>query len=387
MDSPPEPPALPPADVPPSLPPVTSSTVAEPAPAQSAPADTVVLELPTTPPPLGHEIRFHGAAKEYFRIWIVNTLLTLLTGGVFLAWAKVRKRRYLRGCVELMGHRFDYRANPLQLLLGNVMVALLFLGYSVFGAVYPAVQVGVFVVGVLLIPWIVTRAFCFNAHNTVYRELRFRFHGALSSALAVYLLKPIFIGLTFGLYYPAWVRERRLYAVNNHRLGDAYFRLKCNTGPFYRAYLVAGAVALVALVTAGAFITWSQNQTSGAPSKTPLLIGFFVIYGLGFFVSKQLIHAQLFNHIWNHTSLDGHRFEAQMKVGRWLSLQATNLLAVIGSAGLLLPWATIRTCRYTASCLRLVPNGPLETIERMGSANGSGAGESAAEVIGLDFGL
>ena len=33
---------------------------------------------------------FTGDGAEYFRIWIVNTLLTLLTGGVFFAWAKVR---------------------------------------------------------------------------------------------------------------------------------------------------------------------------------------------------------------------------------------------------------------------------------------------------------
>jgi len=102
-----------------------------------------------TPPPLvqPQPFVFHGTTREYFRIWIVNTLLTLLTLGVFFAWAKVRKRRYLRGCCELMGHRFDYRADPRRILLGNVIAVTLFFAYSVFGAVYPAVQLGTLGVG------------------------------------------------------------------------------------------------------------------------------------------------------------------------------------------------------------------------------------------------
>lgn len=97
-----------------------------------------------------HPFLFHGKTDEYFRIWIVNTLLTLLTGGLFLAWAKVRKRRYLRGSTELMGHRFDYRANPVRLLVGHLVMLGLLLGYSLFGAVYPIVRGAVFIVGVAL---------------------------------------------------------------------------------------------------------------------------------------------------------------------------------------------------------------------------------------------
>ena len=38
-------------------------------------------------------LAFHGSARDYFRIWIVNLCLTLLTLGIFSAWAKVRKKR------------------------------------------------------------------------------------------------------------------------------------------------------------------------------------------------------------------------------------------------------------------------------------------------------
>ncbi|RYZ95608.1 MAG: DUF898 family protein, partial [Proteobacteria bacterium] len=32
-------------------------------------------------------LEFRGQAGEFFRIWIVNTLLTILTLGIYSAWA------------------------------------------------------------------------------------------------------------------------------------------------------------------------------------------------------------------------------------------------------------------------------------------------------------
>lgn len=357
----------------------------------TAPILPVTPPLPVAPPssvsPPPEPFVFHGDAREYFRIWIVNTMLTLLTGGLFFAWAKVRKRRYLRGSLELLGHRFDYRADPKRLLIGNLIVVTFFIAYSVFGVVYPAVQVTAVLLGVALLPWVVARAFTFNAHNTVYRGLRFRFHGSLAAATSVYLLQPLAVGVSLGLYYPGWARARRQYVVSNHRLGDAYFRFTANTRPFYFAYLAGAAVFFAATLAGGFVIFLSVLRNGGQPPNWAAMGAFFGLYGLGLFVSRHLIHAQLFNHVWNHTSLDDHRFEARMKTGRWLKLQLTNLLAIIGTAGLLTPWATIRAHRYTASCLSFVPAGPIDRIERMGGKGGSAAGDSAAEVIGMDFGL
>lgn len=39
-------------------------------------------------------IRFAGRAKEYFGIWITNLTLSLITVGIYSAWAKVRRLTY-----------------------------------------------------------------------------------------------------------------------------------------------------------------------------------------------------------------------------------------------------------------------------------------------------
>jgi uncharacterized membrane protein YjgN (DUF898 family) len=350
-------------------------------------------QLPAGEPAVSPEVDasvpfvFHGTAREYFRIWIVNTLLSLLTCGIFFAWAKVRKRRYLRGSTELLGNRFDYRADPVRLLIGNLIVALFFLGYGIFGAVYPPVRYGTIALIILCLPWIVVRSLAFNAHNTVYRGMRFRYKPSLAGAVGVYLLQPVVIVLTLGIYYPAWVRARQKFAVENHRLGDAFFRFDPPGSNFYAAYLLGGLI-LGGITAIGAFYLFGLRF--GLKITRPDLLQmlpYFALSGLGLFIGRHFIFASLFNHLWNHTHLDDHRFIASMKVDRWLGLQLSNLGAIVLSCGLLYPWAVIRTLKYKASCIRFQPAGPLEKIEYLAVSRGNALGDTAAEFVGLDFGL
>jgi uncharacterized membrane protein YjgN (DUF898 family) len=377
-------PAAPPIEAGPDTP--ASPLAAETLPPTPPPGSSVPPVPPAVSEPEPQLFSFHGQAHEYFRIWIVNTLLTLLTCGVFAAWAKVRKRRYLRGNTELMGHRFDYRADPRRILIGNALVAVMFLAYGLFGAVYPWVRIGAIVIGIALLPWIVVRSLAFNAHNTVYRGMRFHFRRPLSGAVMVYLFQPLMIPLTLGLYYPAWQRACRSYAISNHRLGDARFDFAGRNGPFYAAYFVAG-VFVVGAAIAGGVLVFLLSDRRGAPPTLTQLIPFFLVYGGALFAARHYIFATLFNHIWNHTRLDEHRFVAHLSVRRWLGLQLTNLGAIVISCGLLYPWTVIRTVRYSVSCLSFVPAGPIEKIERLDGQSGSAVGDATAEFVGLDFGL
>lgn len=337
--------------------------------------------------PDSHAFLFHGTTREYFRIWIVNTLLTVLTCGLYAAWAKVRKRRYLRGSTELMGHRFDYRADPRRILAGNILVALMFLAYMVVGEVYPGVRGGALIVGLVLLPWVIIRSLSFNAHNTVYRGMRFFFRQTYGWTALVYIGQWFFIIISLGFFYPAWVRNRKAFAISNHRLGDAFFKFESKSGPFYRAYIGGALITILASVLA-AFITGLlyNAKTGHLPSSLQLLPA-FLLYGFGLYCSKHYIYARLFNHIWGSTRLDDHRFHGTLQTGAWMKLQLVNLVAIIGSCGLLYPWATIRSARFALSHLHFQPAGPLEKIQRFGRNDGSAVGETAAEFVGLDIGL
>ena len=41
------------------------------------------------------KVRFNGDGKEFFGIWIFNTLLSIVTLGIYSPWAKVQNTKYL----------------------------------------------------------------------------------------------------------------------------------------------------------------------------------------------------------------------------------------------------------------------------------------------------
>ncbi|HLP26692.1 MAG TPA: DUF898 family protein, partial [Acidobacteriota bacterium] len=313
---------VPPSPAPENPPPPPAVESTPPAEVSAAPEPPTLAAPPAPPPaPTRYPFVFHGDEREYFRLWIVNTLLTLLTLGLFAAWAKVRKRRYLRGNTELMGHRFDYRANPWRLLVGNFIVVVLFAAYGLFGQVYPVVRIIAFAIGVILLPWIVVRSLAFNAHNTAYRGMRFYFHQGYLGAAALYFAQFFLVLITLGIYYPAWARDQREFIITNHRLGDAFFRFDAARGRFYAAYFSAGALVAATVFAGGFYLAMRAMAHPGKIAGFIEMLPFFACYGLALYVAKHLVYAMLFNHVWNHTRLDDHRFLADLKTGAWLKLQ------------------------------------------------------------------
>ena len=90
--------------------------------------DTITQEwTPTLPPaddapraPQPLEIRFTGSGSEYFRIWIVNLLLCIVTLSLYRPWAKVRRLRYFYANTLVDGHAFDFHGNPKKMLLRDI---------------------------------------------------------------------------------------------------------------------------------------------------------------------------------------------------------------------------------------------------------------------------
>src|SRR5690606_20455872 len=78
-----------------------------------------------------HQVEFHGNGGEFFRIWIVNLVLSILTLGIYSAWAKVRTNRYFYGNTEVAGSHFEYLAEPMQILKGRLVAVALFILFGI----------------------------------------------------------------------------------------------------------------------------------------------------------------------------------------------------------------------------------------------------------------
>jgi uncharacterized membrane protein YjgN (DUF898 family) len=81
------------------------------------------------------------------------------------------------------------------------------------------------------------------------------------------------------------------------------------------------------------------------------------------------------------------RFECAWTTWGLFKLYLINALAVIVSFGLLVPWAAIRTARYTLEGLSLRPREALGAFVASSEAQVVSVGEEAGELLGFDLGL
>ncbi|HSC80041.1 MAG TPA: DUF898 family protein, partial [Chitinolyticbacter sp.] len=143
-------------------------------PAAATPA---IPPAPTEPPLLRWPLAFHGQGSEYFRIWIVNLALSIVTLGIYSAWAKVRRLKYFYGNTELAGARFDYTADPLKILKGRAIAFVFFAAYGVLSQIHPATAIIAVLLLWLALPWMIVRSLAFNMRHTRYRNVSFGFAG------------------------------------------------------------------------------------------------------------------------------------------------------------------------------------------------------------------
>src|SRR3954464_11448441 len=84
--------------------------------------DLRVSDVANAPLQQSVPFQFTGRAGEYFRIWIVNVCLSVITLGIYSAWAKVRRKRYFYGNTLLNRAAFDYTGDPKAILKGRLLV-------------------------------------------------------------------------------------------------------------------------------------------------------------------------------------------------------------------------------------------------------------------------
>jgi uncharacterized membrane protein YjgN (DUF898 family) len=149
-------------------------------------------------------VRFTASGSEYFRIWISNLLLTLLTLGLYFPWAKVRKLRYFYGNTWVGDHAFDFHGDPKRMLRGTLLVGLMFISYSLAGQFSPAAGLVALLIVATVAPALFLASLRFRLANTSWRGLRFHFRGSMAGAYLALLpvLVPAVLVLGFTLMVP-----------------------------------------------------------------------------------------------------------------------------------------------------------------------------------------
>jgi uncharacterized membrane protein YjgN (DUF898 family) len=350
------------------------------------------------PPALREErIAFSATGSEYFRIWIVNLLLTIVTLGVYSAWAKVRRNQYFYASTRLAGSSFEYHGKPMAILRGRVVGVVLLGAYNMALRYHPPTAAIVLILIAGLMPWLVWKSLQFALHNSSYRGVRFGFDGSLKEAYLHYLWLPALAALTTGLMYPFVHQRVKRFQHRASRYGTTHFSFDAPVRSFYKSYgvmiglLVLGTVLTVAVVAAltGGVTLLNGGQTDPAVRAGQVVVvfcGFAGWYAFTLCVVWAFM-AVLQNLIWNHTQLGPHRFRSTMTWTRLAVLYLTNTLGIVFTLGLFTPFAKVRTLKYRLESTTLVVAGSLDDVVAGKGGDVNAVGESIGDLAGFDLAL
>ncbi|EIJ0983633.1 YjgN family protein [Vibrio vulnificus] len=356
-----------------------------------------------------NSIQFKGQGGEFFGIWIVNILLSVITLGIYSAWAKVRTKRYFYGNTFIAGDNFEYHAQPMQLLKGRLVALALVLIWVVANSFFPLASLVLFALFYVALPWILWSNARFDSAMTSYRNVHFAFNGSLKEAymsilgrgLASLLIIAIYIAivvasanasamvatllgfgtlvLMFVLY--AWVVAGiHQYFASGYQYGDWKFVAKIETGFFLKTYckamLIGFLTAVAFMIVMGTFVLGTDimnifagevDLLEGKGDFAYVVLTYLVTITMSLGITAYTT-TRIRNYVFSRLTATAEtqsetefRFASTFGAWDYMSLIVTNFLLQVITLGLARPWVMVRTSRYVASHTGVI--GDMDTLK------------------------
>lgn len=367
-------------------------------------------------------IEFTGSGSEYFRIWIVNLLLTIVSLGLYYPWAKARRLRYFYANTVVGEHALDFHGDPKRMLRGFLLVGLLLMLYSVAGNVSPTAGLVAFVIVAVVWPALLRASMRFKLANTSWRGMRLRFTGdpagAYRAILPIFIPGGVLIAATAGIDpqqadaatrhaaglaliataiaftavapWVFWMLKR--YQHNHYAYGTLHTTLSAGPVPFYAVALKTCAVALLALavvVLAVGLIAAASFSSLGNGGRGVLIaIGVIAGYLVTLLVVMPYATSRTQNLVWCRTIGRDIRFDSTLAFGALLALTLRNALLMLVTLGLYWPFARIAVARMRLTAISIVTSGNPDLLFDARRRGGDDAtGDAAGDLFGIDIGL
>ena len=377
------------------------------------------------------QIEFGGTGGEYFRIWIVNLLLIMVTFGIYYPWAKVRKIKYFYNNTSIGGHALDFHAEPKKMLRGSLIVGVFFMVYSVavdFSPVAGLIAIACFMA---LAPLLFRASMRFRLANTSWRGMRFRFaakdlkeaYWCIVPALALFLLPGVLIaflddgapkksaaampsdvGTPIGLYVlvlaiaiPYFFWRLKRYQHNHYAWGPLQSEYRSEVGATYKVFgmtllMMALIVALFSAIvflalpsSVGSTRSWSRNLGMMFGLLIPLFFVFLIVINI---LPRAYFTTKMQNLLWSRTGNRHFRFKSDLALGKFMGLQVKNYLLIAITFGLYWPFAVIATKRMQLEAVSLKTRVSLDALTSAALAReNDAAGDMAADIFGFDVGI
>ena len=323
-------------------------------------------------------VSFHGTAGSYFKLFISNLLLTIVTLGVYSAWARVRTRRYFMGHTYLGEHNIDFDASPLSILVARLIIVAVLLGLSLLAVIsdltwhdFPLTYLAL----VVLLPVALVRGRAFVARHTIHRTVRFQFRREYFSSMMLFagygwaIVPLLYYGLRaeevgsqlayapqiflFSLLaiilFPLLISMDHRIQIGQLQFGKLEFKYEGGWMRYYGAYIMAliwWIVYVIPLNTVAFFLTYLSLES---------LLFMFVLSIISGIIFLALLRARLTALFWDSIRMgEGGLVKSSLIWREYAHILMENYVLILFSLGLLYPWARVRAYRYISKHLTLV---------------------------------
>ncbi|MDH0864030.1 YjgN family protein [Mitsuaria sp. GD03876] len=371
------------------------------------------------------DIRFTGSGSEYFRIWIVNLLLTIVTATLYWPFAKARRIRYFYANTLVDGHALSFHGDPWKMFRGHVLLMVLTGTYSLAGHFSPLAGLVAFGILALIWPALWRAGLQFRLGNTAWRGLRLGFGGSLKGAYAAFLPLWIMSGtilaaqaiggpsgigedgrprfgavemtvlaamLVAALCAPWIITMVKRYQHRGYRIAGQQGEVSLSAGSVYWLCLKAFGLSLALSVATGLIMIAGMAVAGAFHSKLVAGIVAISIGGLGYILYFAIVGpfftARFQNLLWNATTSQDLSFTSQLHVRPLAWLTCKNWLLTAITLGLYRPFAVVHTTRLRLEAVSLTMDGDAEAwVASQASDQPDAAGEFAGDFFGIDMGL
>lgn len=299
---------------------------------------------------------YHGKASDLATLMLKNTVLTVLTLGVYRSWAKTEVRRYVARRVEVMGQHLDYHGTGGELLRGFLIALAIngaFLGLSealsrYFGDAWTWMLFFIPVI-VVMVAYAIWTSRRYLLTRLSWGGIRFGMEGNVHAfAFKLGVLSLLEIIPLISPFVTFWQRKT---LTESTRFGTASFRytgdLKACVRRAYGAFLLVPFTFGLSLVW-----LWVENRRYDAAC----------------------------------TWLGGVNFRLELSTWEGLKLLVFGFLAIVATFGLATPWVMSWALGTYLGALRANGQPDLAQIQKLEFKSGS-VGEGLAGILDVGAAL
>jgi uncharacterized membrane protein YjgN (DUF898 family) len=396
-----------------------------------------------------YPLEFTGSGGEYFRVWIVNVLLTIITLGIYTPWARRRTAQYFYSHTLVAGSPLEFTAQQRKMVIGFALLVLITLAYNMAANTGQDTAVGLFLMaGAVLAPFVWGSAMRFRLGATRWRGLRLRFAASWKevyiASWPVFALALVWFGVFFGMQMlspeladamqgsddgdgetprPPFTRAMggllvlglvlsllcvirleynyKSLLVRRAHVGAEPGRWKPVYFDFVKVWLATLLVFVLTLIVFALFSTlvvggsWAlliaQSKKLGFALVMVLIIFAVALGTMILFAAtgpaRAYREARMFRLVWDNVGVSHlARFKCQLRTGSYVGLRIKNMLLTLVTLGLYRPFARVSEYRMKLESVTMHVKGGVDQVAgAMVRQQQGGLGDALADAAGLDL--